>query len=147
MKIKEIIKDKVVLPVLVWLIISILTLIAYFLSPALQQIYLYTAQKFYSLMGPEGELTLILLLLVLNIATWTYILLTRNKSRNYRFDKHLGIQFHKETNEPFCPTCMLSNIESPLQEDESCWRCLRKDCRGREVGSDLIIEFSEMVPK
>jgi hypothetical protein len=127
MKIKEIINVtiKAVFP---WLLISILALIGYFLSPGFQKIYLYTAPKFLTLMGPEGELTLILLLLVLNIATWTYILLNRNKRRHYYFDKRLGIFFHKKSGEPFCTSCLISNIESPLQEDERGWRCKRNEC-------------------
>ena len=128
MKIKETIQDKLLLPVLVSLLISGLALIGYFLSPGFQKIYLLVAQIFYTLMGAEGELTLILLLLVLNVATWTYILPTRNKRKHYHFDKRLGIYFHKKTGEPFCSACFVANLESPLKEESTGWVCCNRYC-------------------
>ena len=51
-----------------------------------------------------------------------------HKRQQYRFDKHLGISVHKITGDPFCPSCLLSDIESPLKEDAKQWICQRKDC-------------------
>lgn len=52
----------------------------------------------------------------------------QDKSSNYLFDNHLGISFHKKTKEPFCPSCLASNIEFPLQVYEHGWLCNRKEC-------------------
>lgn len=65
-----------------------------------------------------------------------YILASRGVKRHYRFDKRLGIHFHKKTNEPFCPSCLASDIESPLREKESDWRCQRKDCASKYINPD-----------
>jgi hypothetical protein len=59
------------------------------------------------------------------------------KRRQYRFDKRLGVYFHKKTNEPFCPSCLISkNIESPLQETISGWQCGIKDCDKYYINPD-----------
>ena len=61
----------------------------------------------------------------------SYLLLYRshkNIKRNYTFDKRIGVYFHKKTKEPFCPSCLASDIEAPLRESAAFWQCMRKDC-------------------
>jgi len=67
-------------------------------------------------------------ILILSIS---YLLLYRShksKRRYYNFDKRIGIYFHKKTRDPFCPSCLASDIESPLKESDASWRCQRKEC-------------------
>ena len=72
-----------------------------------------------------------MLFLSILIFAISYLLLYRSHKsirRNYNFDKRIGIYFHKKTREPFCPSCLASDIESPLKESADSWRCMRKDC-------------------
>ncbi len=46
----------------------------------------------------------------------------------YEFDKRLGIYRHKESGLYYCTSCLKSNIESPLKEEEHGWTCEIKSC-------------------
>jgi hypothetical protein len=74
------------------------------------------------------KLTITLLLATLGLIVSSLYTYVCKKRRHYRFDKTVGIFFHKKTGEPFCPSCLISNIESPLLEKDSGWTCQRKDC-------------------
>jgi hypothetical protein len=124
MKIKEIIQQKS----MEILLLAISGVIGYLLAIVWKEISLPFVQKPLPELSKTALLAIILIQFLALIGTLVYILLTRNKSRHYRFDKHLGISFHKKTGEPFCPTCLLSNVVSPLMEFESGWRCQRKEC-------------------
>lgn len=47
----------------------------------------------------------------------------------YIFDKTTGIYKSKETNNCYCPSCLLDNKESPMIESDKGWRCTSKVCR------------------
>jgi len=51
-----------------------------------------------------------------------------NLQDNYGFIKELGIYKSKESGHYFCTSCLMKNIESPLTEKQSGWRCELKDC-------------------
>jgi hypothetical protein len=123
-KIKDIIKEK--LPGSLWA--SIVAAITYLLLIVWKEISLPLVQKLLPELSKTGLLALNLSqFLVITIAL-IYILAHSDKRRHYRFYKRLGINFHKKTGEPFCPSCLLSNIESPLKENEKMWICQRKGC-------------------
>ena len=46
----------------------------------------------------------------------------------YEFIKEFGISKSKESGHYFCTSCLMKNIESPLTEKQSGWRCELKDC-------------------
>jgi hypothetical protein len=46
----------------------------------------------------------------------------------YDFVKEIGIYKSKESGHYFCASCLMKNIESPLTETQSGWRCELKDC-------------------
>lgn len=52
----------------------------------------------------------------------------KNKFCNYLFDNHSGIYLHKKTKKPFCPSCLSSGIEFPLQVYEHGWLCNCTNC-------------------
>jgi hypothetical protein len=85
-------------------------------------------QKFLPSISTTAWASIASILFLMLSMTWIYILLSRKKTRNYRFDKRLGIWFHKKTKEPYCPSCLMSNLESPLKVSEDGWRCRKKDC-------------------
>jgi hypothetical protein len=53
---------------------------------------------------------------------------TNNLQDKYVFVKELGIYKSKESGHYFCTSCLMKNIESPLTEKQSGWRCEIKDC-------------------
>jgi len=53
---------------------------------------------------------------------------TTNLQDKYDFIKELGIYKSKESGHYFCASCLMKNIESPLTERRTGWRCELKDC-------------------
>lgn len=54
---------------------------------------------------------------------------TPSLQSKYVFDETYGIYKSKETGHYFCTSCLLNNIESPLTERPSGWRCESNDCK------------------
>jgi hypothetical protein len=123
-KIKELIQQK--LPE--YLLASLIGTIAALLAIAWKEISVPVVQKLLPELSKTGLLAIILILLLALILSFLYILISRRKHRHYFFDKHAGIHFHKLTKEPFCPSCLSTDIESPLKDEGHAWRCPRKDC-------------------
>ena len=72
-----------------------------------------------------------LLLLSISFVTYLYIFKLRPKNkikRNFIYNDKIGIYIHKKTDQRYCGTCMLENIESPLITLEYGWFCQRKGC-------------------
>jgi hypothetical protein len=116
-------KDKIQLTI--WLPICLLISWNWLLLDSKYRLFQGIAQIPTSILA---RIMLSLLLLCIGLAASLITLHICKKSRHYRFDEASGIHFHKKTNKPFCTSCLISNIESPLLEKDSGWRCQRKDC-------------------
>jgi len=123
-KIKETIQQKLT----ECLLAAIAGVLGYLLATVWKEISLLVLQKVLPELSKIGLLAVISIQFLGLAGTFVYILLTRKINSKYRFDKRIGIRFHRRTGDPFCSSCLASNIESPLQEFESGWRCVRQGC-------------------
>jgi hypothetical protein len=110
------------------LLLGIAGVIGYLLAIVWKETSLVVFQKVLPELSKIGLLAIISIQFLGLAGTFVYILLTRKISSKYRYDKRIGIRFHRRTGDPFCSSCLASNIESPLQEFDSGWRCVRQDC-------------------
>jgi len=124
MKIKDTISKK--LPE--YLLAALIGTLSYLLAIVWKEIFLPVAQKLLPELSKTGLLAIILIQLLVLLLAFVYLIFSRGKRRQYRFDKRLGIYFHKKTNDPFCTSCLAADIESPLKETKSGWHCQRKEC-------------------
>ncbi len=111
-----------------YLLAALIGTLSYLLAIVWKEIFLPVAQKLLPELSKTGLLAIILIQFLLLIIGCLYILLSRSKRRKYRFDKRLGIYFHKKTNDPFCTSCLAMDIESPLLEVSHGWTCKLKSC-------------------
>jgi hypothetical protein len=96
------------------------------------------AEKVLPSVPNRSLLAILLMQSVLLLVAFVSFLFMRNKARKYRFDKHQGIWYHKTTGEPFCPSCLSHNLESPLQQDAYGWRCGVKSCEKYYSNPDYV---------
>jgi hypothetical protein len=131
-KLKELLQTKA----LEGLIVILLGLLGYLLGNVWQEISVPLIQKVLPAISTKAMASVTLIAFLLLVLTWLYIFFTRKKSRKYRFDKRLGIYFHKKTGEPYCPSCLIQNLDSPLKESEEGWRCRNRFCLQFYVNPD-----------
>jgi hypothetical protein len=103
--------------------VAIIGALGYLFAVVWKEISLPLVQKVIPELSNKGLLAIILIQFLVLIGTFVYIFVSRNKRYHYRFDKRLGIYLHKKTGEPFCTSCLTSNIESPLKEEKQGWYC------------------------
>lgn len=111
-----------------YLLAALIGILSYLLAIVWKEISIPVAQKLLPELSKTGLLAIILIQFLVLLIASLYALLSRSKRSHYRFDKRIGIFFHKKTGNPFCSSCMASDLESPLQESAEGWRCQRKDC-------------------
>jgi hypothetical protein len=121
---KEVIREY--LTKVLW--VGLIGTLGYLLGIVETEVVVPIAQTILPQLSNKGLLAIVCIQFVLLCVAFIIFLLNKNKRKHYRFDKTLGIYFHKKTNEPFCSSCLSHNIESPLQQSKDAWWCGVKDC-------------------
>ena len=111
-----------------YLLAALIGALTYLFAIVWKEILLPLAQVLMPELSKTGLLAIILIQLLVLLIALAYLFFSRNKKRQYRFDKRLGIYFHKKTSDPFCTSCLATDIESPMKELPNGWYCKRKGC-------------------
>ena len=83
--------------------------------------------------APELWLRIFLILLVILFLIVLVLLLSvrnlLNPYKNLSFDEKTNTYIENETDNRFCPTCLLDNKKSRMYKSDSNWLCSNKNCK------------------